>query len=535
MEKFSFGPPGHEFRKKVQENEYSSEKAQEYLDRIEKTRRAYLNGEYMTGYSTLDNTASIQSGASYSIDDRALNNVYSEMKNLTQEIGDKNNLAVDEKFRADSLKRLGEIEDELFDDLLPPDRHASFSEEKRIEAEQKIRNFLQSCYFDQSRQFDDDFEMYKKKYKRQFRTLLERLSFPILRQDEKLKKSSEAWADGLDVKNIIDTNLNFIDKEELDFINPLALKIICEQDKEFSVQRITESIKSFNPTNRKTGFLMILLTDIIGAEEARKLLNDLIISEREEAILNNLKYARSFITPNHDKVAIENLQKFYQENIKFEEYKVNERMNEREMKLLESLIKKDQKVLEMGCGAGRLITELVRGGYDVAGYDFTERHVRITKEEIEKSGHEAKVFQGDWHNNALADESLDAIYSLGRNILHDYSIADQAQLFREANRILKKGGRFIFDIPNRDTGGYAKMVKEYEEEMKKRGIRNFRYGTIYDSPDGKNFATRYAYSHEDIEELAKLTGFKILKVEKRKLETGQDDENCYYVLEKISQ
>ena len=159
--------------------------------------------------------------------------------------------------------------------------------------------------------------------------------------------------------------------------------------------------------------------------------------------------------------------------------------------------------------------------------------MKITKEEIEKSGNIAKIFQGDWHGNALADESLDAVYSLGRNILHDYSIVDQAQLFREANRILKPGGRFIFDIPDRETGGYQKMVGEYAEEMKRRGIRNFRYGTIYDSPDGKNFATRYAYSPDDIEELARLAGFKIAKIEKRELETGQGDENLYYVLEKI--
>ncbi|MDO8529601.1 MAG: hypothetical protein Q7S18_02950 [bacterium] len=77
------------------------------------------------------------------------------------------------------------------------------------------------------------------------------------------------------------------------------------------------------------------------------------------------------------------------------------------------------------------------------------------------------------------------------------------------------------------------MVEAYKEEMEKRAIKNFRYGAIYDSPDGKNFATRYAYSKEDIEQLAKLAGFRIKETKRELLETDTDDENIYYVLEKI--
>jgi ubiquinone/menaquinone biosynthesis C-methylase UbiE len=203
-------------------------------------------------------------------------------------------------------------------------------------------------------------------------------------------------------------------------------------------------------------------------------------------------------------------------------------MNEKETELLKSLIGKDEKVLEMGCGTGRLLLEMEKAGYDLTGFDFSD-HIKRIKEE----NPEAKVFEGDWHQTGLRDESFDAVYSLGRNILHDYSIVDQVQLFREANRVLKKGGRFIFDIPNREKGSYKMMTEEYASEMVKRGIKNFRYGSIYDSPDGINFATRYAYSEEDIKQLAEFSGFRIVKREIRDLETGKGDENWYYVLEKI--
>ena len=64
-------------------------------------------------------------------------------------------------------------------------------------------------------------------------------------------------------------------------------------------------------------------------------------------------------------------------------------------------------------------------------------------------------------------------------------------------------------------------------------IRNFRYGAIYDSPDGVHFTTRYAYSKEDIENLARLTGFEAAEVRRQELPTGAGDENWYYVLEKV--
>lgn len=348
---------------------------------------------------------------------------------------------------------------------------------------------------------------------------------------------------------------------------------LMEMDKK-SVEEIFDNYAVTEKINSEKVYRMFyLFTDSLGAERLRDKLNALILSNEISGDLETgekLKKMRSYVTPNDDKIAITNLQDFYQKSIKFEEYKVNEKMNEREVELLESLLQKDQKALEMGCGAGRLIKELVKDGFDISGFDFTGRHVEITKEEIEKSGQEAKVFQGDWHHNAIQDESLEVVYSLGRNILHDYSIVDQVQLFREARRMLKNGGRFIFDIPSREKAtpielqkvlqelrqrqqgknaeeknqieteilsrynGYERLVLKYGIEMDKRGIHNFRFGSIYDSPDNINFATRFAYGQEDIEELARLSGFRIEKVEKRTLETGQGDENLYFVLEKIA-
>ncbi len=338
-----------------------------------------------------------------------------------------------------------------------------------------------------------------------------------------LKRLSEIGS-----KKSIDLIVDFI-RLDRDVLYMYSFDRILEKDTNYSAEKLLKILNEvyFNEWQAMT--LIVKTTDLIGVEEVRSKLNKMIEKEKNNSeFSDNLEYARTIITPNHDKIAIENLQKFYQEKIKFEDYKVNQEMNEKEVTLLKSLIRKDEKVLEVGCGTGRLLLEMKKAGYDIAGFDFTERHIDFVKEQ----NPDINVFQADWHDTKMPNESQNVVYSLGRNILHDYSIVDQVQTFREANRVLKQGGKFIFDIPNREKGGYKQMVAEYSNEMQKRGIRNFRYGTIYDSPDGVNFATRYTYSHEDIAMLAQMTGFEISLVKKEPLATGKEDENLYYTLEK---
>jgi len=279
---------------------------------------------------------------------------------------------------------------------------------------------------------------------------------------------------------------------------------------------------------------LILASDLMGAEYARKHLESMMVLAKNLPTHNKfglLDYAHSLISPSSDKTAILNLEKFYQENIKFEEYEVNQRMNEKEFALLQDFIGQDEKVLEMGCGTGRLLLEMKKAGRDIVGIDFTPRHIDLIREQAP----DAKAFVADWHDTKMQGGEFDSVYSLGRNILHDYSFIDQVATFREANRLLKNDGKFIFDIPNREKGSYGEMVKGYANEMQVRGIKNFRLGSIYDSPDGEHFATRYTYSHDDIVQLCQITGFEITEVRKEKLETGKDDENIYYILTKKSQ
>ncbi len=349
---------------------------------------------------------------------------------------------------------------------------------------------------------------------------------------QELAEKADPWILGYFINNVeIDPQFVFLYRP---YLMEMFKKVGERHKSNYAINKIFDFLTWGRPnySELEVRLLIALVSDIIGNEETIKKLTELISKTKNKFKNSKLEMALSLITPVElGQESITNLQKFYQEKIEFQNYELNEKMNAKEVALLENILEKDEKILETGCGAGRLFLELLKDGYDVAGFDFTAKHV----EHIKKQNPEAPVFQGDWHRLAVANESQDAVYSLGRNILHDYSITDQAQAFREAARVLKSGGRFVFDIPNREKGTYKKMVEKYAQEMKARGVRNFRYGAIYDSPDGKNFATRYAYSQKDIEDLAQIAGFRIVEIRKEELETGQGDENLYFVLEKTEE
>jgi len=278
------------------------------------------------------------------------------------------------------------------------------------------------------------------------------------------------------------------------------------------------------------GDLVIELVNMLGDVKTREILDRAWERAVDETARQHIKLAYGYITPLEPSTeAIRNLSHFY-EQIQFENYELNEKVNESEFEMLSSAIQPQDRVLDSGCGTGRLLLPLAKRGFKVTGLDYTERHVNL----IKKSQPEIPVIRADWKNTGLPSESFDVVYSLGRSVLHESNLSNQEEMFAEAARILCPGGRFILDMPNREKGGYAQLVSKYAEVMTAAGITNFRLGTIYDSPDGKNFATRYAYSHEDIVKLAEDNGFEIVSVETKPLPTGSGDENIYYTLRKLS-
>lgn len=101
-----------------------------------------------------------------------------------------------------------------------------------------------------------------------------------------------------------------------------------------------------------------------------------------------------------------------------------------------------KRVLEYGCGDGRLSVRLALGGAWVSAFDSSRSSVEQTRRRAEASGVRVEAVEAAAERLPYADETFDVV--LGRAVLHLLDV-DRARV--ELQRVLKTGGRGVFFEP----------------------------------------------------------------------------------------
>jgi SAM-dependent methyltransferase len=105
-------------------------------------------------------------------------------------------------------------------------------------------------------------------------------------------------------------------------------------------------------------------------------------------------------------------------------------------------------VLDFGCGSGENSLVLARRGANVVGVDISTLLIELARRRLELNGvgGRAKFAVGSAHDLPLQSGSVDIVFGIA--ILHHLDLAASA---REILRVLKRGGRAIFQEPVRDS------------------------------------------------------------------------------------
>lgn len=101
-------------------------------------------------------------------------------------------------------------------------------------------------------------------------------------------------------------------------------------------------------------------------------------------------------------------------------------------------IKPGHRVLDIGCGRGDVVAELVRQGIDIVGVDYSWDAVRLSGEALGSTG---AVVQGDAVHLPFRDGAFDAV--LMADIIEHLPWAMAVDALREARRITKPDGRLV--------------------------------------------------------------------------------------------
>lgn len=100
----------------------------------------------------------------------------------------------------------------------------------------------------------------------------------------------------------------------------------------------------------------------------------------------------------------------------------------------------NQKILEAGCGAGRILSYLYNKNYNVVGIEFIDSAVKKIKIKNPKQ----QVYTMDILKTNFNDEEFDTILAFG--LYHNFQLENFKKSLIETKRILKKNGILCFSF-----------------------------------------------------------------------------------------
>jgi len=114
------------------------------------------------------------------------------------------------------------------------------------------------------------------------------------------------------------------------------------------------------------------------------------------------------------------------------------------VEMLEGL---EGRALEIGCGSGEMLCELLHREFDVVGVDLSAGMIKASRELIARRlpDKRAEVVMGDVEHLCYADASFDVVVAAG---VIEYLATDERSL-PEIYRVLKPGGSIILSVNNR--------------------------------------------------------------------------------------
>ncbi len=125
-----------------------------------------------------------------------------------------------------------------------------------------------------------------------------------------------------------------------------------------------------------------------------------------------------------------------------------------------NLLKPNDRILEIGCGIGSIVSELSGQGYDITGTDISSQAIEYG---LKKYG-DIKLQVQPAEELQFEDRTFDIVLSFD---LFEH-IARVDRHISEVHRVLKEGGSYLFQTPNK----YSNVIFEtlYHKSLKWRRV-----------------------------------------------------------------
>lgn len=102
-----------------------------------------------------------------------------------------------------------------------------------------------------------------------------------------------------------------------------------------------------------------------------------------------------------------------------------------------------RRVLDLACGTGSVLSELLKHGYEAEGADYSETMLRVARRKLPRA---TPLWHQDARSLEIPGSPFDACVCLFDSLNYVLDLSDLEDAFRGVYRHLAPGGSFIFDM-----------------------------------------------------------------------------------------
>lgn len=106
----------------------------------------------------------------------------------------------------------------------------------------------------------------------------------------------------------------------------------------------------------------------------------------------------------------------------------------------------EHPVLELACGTGRILMELLKNGIETHGLDLSDEMLEICRKKLESESLSTKLYQNNMANFDLSDKNYGMIFCSRASFQMLENLEDAYSALMNIYRHLKEDGVFITDI-----------------------------------------------------------------------------------------
>ena len=196
-----------------------------------------------------------------------------------------------------------------------------------------------------------------------------------------------------------------------------------------------------------------------------------------------------------------------------------------ERAVFQERIERQSRVLDLGCGAGRIAIGLWEMGYrNVAGADLSEEMIAESRAIAHVLGVEIPFLVEDATNLSFEDQAFDAIVFGFNGLMQIPGWESRRQAFKEIWRVLSPNGAFIFTTLDREDSLYSVVFGDqdnFEHDVARNSSLIEEGDRLFQTDHGTTFM--HVPTRPKVEKELQSAGFDVVDCRMRS-EIGRESE-----------